>query len=113
MKFKFKYIVFVLVAALSSPLALSASAAPDVGNDALATKTTNITLIQAITAAEKYAVGKASRAELERHQDQWVFDVEVVSGKKVTDVKVDPKNGKVIAATEDEVDRDDQSDKED
>lgn len=35
------------------------------------------------------------------------FDVEVVNGRKVMDVKVDPTSGQVILATEDKADHDD------
>ena len=80
-------------------------------NDALAVQTARITLTQAVTAAEQHVSGKASRAEFEKHDDQWFFDVEVVSGKKVMDVKVDPESGKVLAATEDTPDRDEKHEK--
>jgi uncharacterized membrane protein YkoI len=65
---------------------------------------------QAVTAAEEYVGGKASRAEYERHKALWVFDVEVVKDKKVVDVKVDPISGKVIATEEDKIDQDDDQD---
>ena len=76
-------------------------------NDALSIGGAKIGIAQAITAAEAQVGGKASRAEYERHQDQWVFDVEVVNGNKVMDVKVDPASGQVLAATEDQADRED------
>jgi uncharacterized membrane protein YkoI len=79
-------------------------------NDALAISTAKIGLSQAVSAAEQHVGGKASRAEYERHKGQWVFDVEVVKDKTVTDLKVDPATGKVIAATEDKADRDDDND---
>ncbi|MHB1618669.1 MAG: hypothetical protein ACYCTY_01615 [Sulfuricella sp.] len=44
---------------------------------------------------------------------QWVFDVEVVKGKKVMDVKVDADKGTIISATEDKTDHDDAHDKAD
>ena len=67
-------------------------------NDAVAIGTAKIGLVQAITAAEQHVGGKASRAEFEKHKGQWVFDVEVVSGKKVMDVTVDSSSGKVISS---------------
>jgi uncharacterized membrane protein YkoI len=82
-------------------------------NDALVAPETKISLSQAVTTAEQHITGKASRAELENHKGQWVFDVEVINGQKVVDVKVDPESGKVLAATEDKADRDDEQDKED
>jgi hypothetical protein len=38
------------------------------------------------------------------------FAVEVVNGNKVMDVRVDPSTGKVLAATEDQVDHEEQED---
>lgn len=99
--------------ALSATTIGSAVAAKTTENDALAIETAKIGLTQAVTAAEQHVGGKASRAEIEKHEGQWVFDVEVVSGKKVMDVKVDPASGKVLAATEDKTDHDDDHDKAD
>jgi len=44
-------------------------------NDALAISAAKINLGQAVTAAEQHVGGKASRAEYERHNGQWVFNV--------------------------------------
>ncbi|WP_295393013.1 PepSY domain-containing protein [uncultured Thiodictyon sp.] len=76
-------------------------------NDALSIGGAKIGIVQAITAAEAQVGGKASRAEYERHQGQWVFDVEVVNGNKVMDVRVDPTSGQVLAAIEDQADHED------
>lgn len=91
----------------------SAYAAKSVENDASAISSAKIGLGQAVAAAEQHVGGKASRAEYERHNGQWVFDVEVVKGTAVMDVKVDAGNGGVIAATADKADRDDEGDRED
>lgn len=101
------------LAALSAAAIGSAYAAHPVDNDALAVEAAKISLTEAIAAAEQHAGGKASRAEYERHKGQWVFDVEVVKGKKVLDVKVDSASGKVIAAEEDRADHDDDHDQAD
>ncbi|MBE0612885.1 MAG: PepSY domain-containing protein [Burkholderiales bacterium] len=106
-------IYLAALAALSATAIGSAYAAMDIENDALAVGSAKIGLIQAVTAAEQQVGGKASRAEFEKHKGQWVFDVEVVNGKKVMDVKVDSTSGKVIAAVEDKTDRDDEHDKAD
>ena len=76
-------------------------AASSAENDAQAINDAKISLTQAIAAAEKHAAGKASKAEIERHKDKLVYEVEVVSGTKVMDVKVDPQLGTVLSATED------------
>ncbi|WP_324781143.1 PepSY domain-containing protein [Thiobacillus sedimenti] len=91
----------------------TAVAAKSSGNDALAILNAGISLQQAVSAAEQHVGGKASRAEYERHKGQGVFEVEVVNGTSVTDVKVDAGNGKVIEATADTVDHDGDGDHED
>jgi len=102
-----------VLAALSAAAIGSAYAAKSMGNDALAVSGATISLVKAVTAAEQHAGGKASRAEYERHNGKYVFDVEIVNGKKVMDVKVDPSTGKVMAVTEDKADHDDDNDKAD
>ncbi|MFZ3222617.1 MAG: PepSY domain-containing protein [Rugosibacter sp.] len=82
-------------------------------NDAMAITKAKIPLAQAVTAAEQHANGKAARAEYERSKHGWVYDVEVVSGVKVFDVKVDADKGTVISSAEDKADRDDDHDKND
>ncbi|MGE4559975.1 MAG: PepSY domain-containing protein [Desulfobulbus sp.] len=91
----------------------SAFATSMVENDALATPAAKISLTKAISIAEQYAMGTASKAELEKDHDRWVFDVEVAKGTKVMDVKIDPENGKVLGATVDKPDRDDEHDRDD
>jgi len=80
-------------------------------NDALAVTQAKISLAQAV--AEQHTGGKASRAEYENSRQGWVFDVEVVNGAKVFDVRVDADNGHVIASAEDSADRDDEKDERD
>jgi len=108
---KKKVILATLI--FSAATIVSAYATNSIDNDALAIKTAKISMAQAVTAAEQHVGGKAARAEYERHKGQWVFDVEVVKSKKVMDVKIDPISGKVIAATEDKTDQDDEQDKAD
>ena len=82
-------------------------------NDAVAINKAKIPLTQAITAAEQHASGKAARAEYENSKNGWVYDVEVVNGAKVFDVKVDADKGTIISSTEDKADRDDDRDEKD
>lgn len=84
-------------------------------NDAAAVAQATISLTQAIGAAEQHANGKASKAEYERaaKRGQWVYDIEVVAGAKVFDVKVDPSSGAVLSSTEDKMDNDDEHDEKD
>jgi uncharacterized membrane protein YkoI len=106
-------IYLTALAALSATVIGSAYAAKSSENDALAVMAAKIGMTQAVTAAEQHVGGRASRAEYEHHKGQWVFDVEVVKDKKVMDVKVDPTSGKVLAATEDKIDHDDDHDRAD
>lgn len=98
---------------LSATAIGTAYAAASAENDALDIGSATITMTQAVTAAEQHVGGKAARAEYERHNKQLVFDVEVVKGNTVMDVKVDPNSGKVISATEDKADSDDEHDEAD
>jgi uncharacterized membrane protein YkoI len=105
--------ILFLTVALTAVGAI-AYAAPAVENDASAIGKAKISLVQAVTAAEQHVNGKAAKAEFERSkQHGWVYDVEVVSGPKVFDVKVDPDKGAVIASTEDKADHDDGRDEQD
>jgi uncharacterized membrane protein YkoI len=102
----------LLAAVLATAGAATAFAAKSSENDALAISQAKTSLTQAIAAAEQKVGGKATKAEFEESkQHGWVYEVEVVSGPKVFDVKVDAQAGTVIASTEDKPDRD--SDKDD
>jgi uncharacterized membrane protein YkoI len=106
-------IYIAALAALTTTAIGTAYASKSAENDALAITGAKIGMTQAVTAAEQHVGGKASRAEYERHKGQWVFDVEVVKDTKVMDVKIDPANGNVIAATENKTDHDNGHDKDD
>lgn len=82
-------------------------------NDTLAITKAQIPLTQAVNVAEQHANGKASRAEYENSKQGWVYDVEVVSGAKVFDVRIDADKGTVISSAEDKADHDDDHDKQD
>jgi uncharacterized membrane protein YkoI len=96
--------------AATAAIAVAAQSAPE--DDALAIGQAQITLSQAIAAAEQqHPGGKALRAEFERTKSNgWVYDVEIVSGPKVFDVRIDAKTGALIASTEDKADHDDNDD---
>ncbi|MEO7105222.1 MAG: PepSY domain-containing protein, partial [Rhodoferax sp.] len=82
-------------------------------NDAMAINKAKISFVQAVTAAEQQANGKASQAEFESSRYGWVYDVEVVRGDKVFDVKVDADKGTIISSSEDKADSDDEHDERD
>lgn len=82
-------------------------------NDATAVMHAGIPLIQAVTLAERHVSGKASRAEFENSKQGWVYDIEVVSGNRVFDIRVDAGKGNIISSTEDKADHDDDGDPQD
>ncbi|MDB5731017.1 MAG: hypothetical protein JWQ03_912 [Variovorax sp.] len=91
----------------------AAYAAKTLENDAMDVTRAKIPLSQAVATAEQHANGRAARAEYEKTKAGWVYDVEVVSGAKVFDVKVDGDRGAVLSSVEDKADRDDDHDKRD
>ena len=83
-------------------------------NDAMAINQAKVPIAQAISAAEKEHGGKATKAELEHSKQGLIYEVEVVAGAKVFDVKVDADKGSILSSTEDKSDhkngRDDDDD---
>ena len=63
-----------------------------------------VSLTQAISVAEQHAAGKATKAEFERGKQGPLYEVQVVSGSKVYDVRVDAEQGTVLASREDKLD---------
>lgn len=83
-------------------------------NDAAPIESAKISMDSAVLTAEKHLQGKAVRAEYEKQKGGgWVYDVEVKTGTKVFDVKIDAEKGTVLASTEDKIDSDDDGDKAD
>ena len=104
----------LLAAAIAAAGTVAYAAQGSMENDAMAITKAKIPLAQAVTTAEQHANGKASRAEFEHSKRSgWLYEVEVVSGSKVFDVKVDANQGTVIAATEDRPDHGDGHDDQD
>lgn len=107
-----------LFAALAASLVVAggatAFAAQTSQNEAESLNQATVTLTQAIAAAEQKVGGRASSAEYEHNKTHgWVYNVEVLSGAKVFDVKVDAKNGTVLASTLDGGDEDEGHDERD
>jgi uncharacterized membrane protein YkoI len=94
-------------AALAATAATAYAATAKADNDALGIDKAPFGLTQAIAAAEQqHPGGKAAKAEFERAgKDGWVYEVEVVGGARVFDVRVDPQKGTVISSSEDKPDR--------
>ena len=103
----------LLAVTIAATSALAYAATGSTENDALSVGNAKTTLSQAVTVAEQHANGRAARAEYENSKQGWVYDVEVVSGAKVFDVRVDADKGTVLSSAEDKVDRDDDHDQQD
>ncbi len=109
----FRYTKTAIAGAILAATGIAAYAAAGTDNDAATLPTTKISMSQAVTAAEQHASGRATRAELEHTKGGIAYDVEVVNGAKVVDVKVDAEKGTVISAAADQADHDDDADKPD
>ncbi len=88
-------------------VAASAETPSTAPNEAGPIATARISLPSAIDIAERHANGKTVRAEYEKQKDgSWVYDVEVKADNGVTDVKVDPEKGTIVASAADRDDED-------
>ena len=108
-----RYSKLSLLAIAIAAAGTMAYAAKGMENDALTIASAKIPLTQAVSTAEAHVNGKAMRAEYEQSKQGWVYDVEVVSGAKVFDVRVDADKGTIISSALDTADRDDDHDKKD
>jgi uncharacterized membrane protein YkoI len=72
-----------------------------------------ISLAQAIATAEQQGQGRATRAEYEQSKGAWIYDVEVLSGTKVLDIRIDPHKGTVLSSAEDKADNEEDGDDQD
>lgn len=108
-----KFTKIAIVTAALASVGVAAFAAKNVETEAASAPAAKISLVQAIAAAEQQANGRALRAEYEQTKTGWAYDVEVVSGAKVFDVRVDADKGTVISSAEDKADRDDEHDSKD
>ncbi len=97
-----KFPVLAILISIASTVACAAQGKLE--NDALTIINAKVPLVKAVTTAEQYAHGKATRAEYENSKYGWVYDVEVVSGTRVVDVKIGADNGAVILSVADETD---------
>lgn len=99
--------ILVIATLATAAAGVSAFAAGGSGNDARIIPNAKVSLSQAVTAAEQHVGGTASKAEVETHAGKPVYDVEVVKGPQVFDVKISPDQGTVIATVADKADHDD------
>lgn len=57
----------------------------------------SVTMSQAVATAEQQAGGKATNAKLENETGKLLYEIKVAGKDKVTEVKVDATDGKVLA----------------
>lgn len=103
----------LLAVAIATAGTVAYAASSGMENDAMAIVNAKTSLVQAVTAAEQHTNGKATHAEYEHSKQGWIYEVEVVSGAKVFDVKVDADKGTVISSAEDKADRNGDHDEKD
>ncbi len=109
-----KSLFAMLAVALVVAGGATAFAAQTAQNDAEAVNQAAVTLTQAVAAAEQQAGGRASKAEFEHSKAHgWIYEVEVVSGAKVFDVKIDAQKGSVLESKLDGADHEDGHDAKD
>lgn len=104
-------LAIALILTAGGAAAFAKSGAESRDNDAVADLAlAKVTLIQAVTAAEHHAGGRATDAELETEKGKTVYEVEVVAANKaVYDVTVDAGTGKVLASKIDKADSADEA----
>lgn len=109
----FRPVAIACTAAILASLGFVVQA--DAGQPPEATKSNELTtaasakvpLREAVATAEQHLNGKAVRADFETEDNsQGVYNIEVVTGTKVFDVRIDADKGTVLAANEDKADRD-------
>ena len=108
MKAQFKGLAIAAAACLA--MTAGAARAEQVENDALQLQQAKISLGEAVAIAEAKTGGRASKAEFEKGAEGWIFDVEIVASKSVSDVHVNAETGDVLSIAEDEIDSDDNED---
>ena len=99
MKSKLPQTVAIAVLTLAAAGAASAQERDEFG-----IASAQISLIDAITAAEKHLGGKAASAAIGRKDGNWIFEVDIVNGQEIKDVVIDPATGEVLAVEEETAD---------
>ncbi len=99
---------FIIVAVTAAALAVAILYAgqemlQDV-NDADVIEQTKISLIQAVSDAERHANGKAARVDLEDENGEVVYRVKIINAGEATEVHVDGKTGKILSMQGDQAD---------
>ena len=98
MKSKHALIVGTLIAFTTGMTAASVALAHEHDRTPVDASKATVTMSQAIATAEQQAGGKATNAKLENETGKLVYEVKVAGKDKVTEVKVDATDGKVLAS---------------
>lgn len=99
-----RYSSLAFIAITLSTAGAVAWASATAQNDALAAAQAQVSLTQAVAAAEQHAQGKAVKAEFEHAKQGPHYEIEVVSGTKVFDVRIDASTGAVLSSKQDHAD---------
>lgn len=102
---KTRLIQLGLLSAAVAALGTAYAAQTEPENDAVNPASVSVSMSQAIETAEKAGSGQATRAELEHSKQGLVYDIEVVNGAKVHDVRVDAQRGSVVFVKVDSIDK--------
>jgi len=105
-------ILGVVVVAVGAAGAMAYAENSEPAQDAVPISQAGVSMIQAIQAAEQHVSGRARRAEYENSKQGWVYEVEVVDGPRVFDVRVSAADGSVLSSAEDAPDREGREDHE-
>ncbi len=98
MKAKRSLIVGTLIAFTTGITAASVALARGEHEALVDASKASVTMSQAIAAAEQQAGGKATHAKLENETGKLLYEIKVAGKDKVTEVKVDATDGKVLAS---------------
>ncbi|OWF90393.1 hypothetical protein B4916_16245 [Yersinia intermedia] len=75
-------------------------------NDVTAVEQAKISLTQAISTAESHVKGTAYKAKFKQSRLGAIYDVDVVQGNQVFDVKIDAVKGDVLSSVVDNAEHD-------
>ena len=81
--------------------AIPAFSATDASEAAYLAEKAKITLTEAVATAQSKVQGTAVSADLDSHRGAVVYEVEVLSGARLFDVRLDAVNGSIISVKED------------
>jgi uncharacterized membrane protein YkoI len=98
MKSKHALIAGTLIAFTTGVTAVSAARWGERDRAPVDVSKATVTMSQAIATAEQQAGGKATKAKLENETGKLFYEVKVAGKDKVTEVKVDATDGKVLAS---------------